>query len=138
MQLDEVAEQPLDVVERARPPACRATWTICHGVSVAKSLRPQRPDARREPLDVRGARLGPRHQAQRLDFLQQDADRFFEVQQVQPAIASPVSALILPQDDRPGPADLLQVGHELVRRPHAQLAGHVHADAHRRRRVGDS
>ena len=85
VQLVEAGEQPLDVVERVRPvrdAARRARAATASGSR--RSRRGSRRPARRSAVDRPLALRRPRQHAERLDFLQQDADRFFEFQRCQP------------------------------------------------------
>ena len=85
VQLVEAGEQPLDVVERVRPVGCRATSTRCHGVSVGVQLGADLVGAPAQRLDRPHPLRRLRQHAEGFDFLQQDADRLFEFEQVQAA-----------------------------------------------------
>ena len=66
---------------RARA-AWRATCTHLPWRQRGEQLGTKRAGAGHQAFDVRGTRLGARHHAHRLDFLHEDADGFFEVEQV--------------------------------------------------------
>ena len=82
VELGELREEPCDVVERVRPVRVSSDQHPLPGCEVGVDLPAHRLDARPQLLDLPLALRGPGQQAEGLDFLQQDDDRFLEVERL--------------------------------------------------------
>ena len=82
VDLDELGEEQLDVLEDARPRRVpRHQHPLPRRQVSGTARRGSTRRARRRLLDLRLARRRRRQHRERLDLLQQDADRFFEFEQ---------------------------------------------------------
>ena len=150
MQLVEVGEQPLDVVERVRPAADGAPPGRAATASGARrARRGSRRRARRSDSIDRSRSGVCGSMRERLDLLQQDADRFFEFEQCQAwhqvsghaqcRLSRCTRIHVYLNRRHPTPRDrtqLLDVRDQLLRRPDALRD--VGADAQRRGRRSSS
>src|SRR5918993_2585549 len=82
MDLDEIAEQETGVLEHARPGRVTSNLYALPRRQVTVDFGADRLCPAPQPLDLRFALGGCRQHRQRLDLLEQDADRFFEFQQI--------------------------------------------------------
>ena len=79
MHLDEVGEQPLDVVKNVRTARVARHEHALPGRELAVDLRPRGLQAMIQPLELALARIGPRQRQERIHFLQQRNQRVFEL-----------------------------------------------------------
>ncbi len=131
VNLDEAGEQPLDVILQPRP-----IRVARHEHALPRSERLVQLDANGldaplERVDLELARVGPRQHGERLDFLQEDADRFFEVESFRRHAS--------PERHRSLADHLLDFGDQRRGGTDANLGRDVgpHAQARRRRRQLD-
>src|SRR5262245_59844606 len=81
MELGEVSKQPLDIVEHARAVGMTRDLHALPRLEASVDLGAQLARPRFKLRDRRRALRRLRHQSQRLDFLPENRDRLFEVEQ---------------------------------------------------------
>jgi hypothetical protein len=85
----ELREELLDVVERRRPAGMTGDLDALPGLQMRVDLAANLLGARFEAPDRRRPLRGLRQQPQRLDFLQEQRDRFFEIKRIWRNLISP-------------------------------------------------
>ena len=80
VQLDEIGEEPIDVVEHVGPARVARHEHALPGRELAVDLRPGGAQLLIQALELPLARVGARQRRQRVHLLQQRRERFFELE----------------------------------------------------------